>query len=71
MTCPALRVLGEMGWAVRSTCRLSRVKGGLLRPASTTYLSMQHFLYLRPLPHEHGSLRPTFGLVRPPRKARS
>ncbi len=24
----------------------------------------QHFLYLRPEPQEHGSLRPTFGAVR-------
>jgi hypothetical protein len=24
----------------------------------------QHFLYLRPLPHTHGSFRPTFGVSR-------
>jgi len=30
------------------------------RPPSVRYLP-QHFLYFFPLPHGHGSLRPTFG----------
>src|SRR5690554_4714631 len=44
------------------------------RPAigdGVTCLSAQHFLYLRPLPHGHGSLRPTFLAARTVKPAAS
>ena len=39
-------------------------RGLSIRIAGRCYFAPQHFLYFLPLPHGHGSLRPTFGVDR-------